>query len=526
MVPPSHSTATSSSDCIFDLLVIGSGPAGQRAALQAAKEGKKVAVVERYPEVGGACIHFGTIPSKSFRESVYRYSLGSRGVLGREADESETKTKKKRATLLIPEMTRLLQRKDRVVRGESAVIRDQLKRNGISVFHGEARFLGPAGSIAAHPGIAVEVVSKHKRVLSANKVMIAVGARPVAPAPLEIDARVIHDSDTVLELTTVPKSMVVLGAGVIGCEYASMFAMAGTKVTLVDKRDRILGSVDREIVQALSHRFESLGMEIVLKAEATKIDVAGARKGAAKKKARAKTPARSGATVHLSNGRKIRTETVLVAMGRLGNTEALGLETVGIAPDERGLIKVDSHFRTSASDIYAVGDVVGAPALAATAMEQGRIACCHAFGITMKTGSNAVEVDHEMPKNFPYGIYTIPEISMIGKTEEEVKGESYDYVVGRARYRELARGQIVGDRRGQLKLIVDRKTLRILGVHIVGDNAADLIHIGQAVMAFNGDVTYFINSVFNYPTLAEAYKTAAFNAFNVLRGRTSGAAAK
>ncbi|MBC7385007.1 MAG: Si-specific NAD(P)(+) transhydrogenase [Cryobacterium sp.] len=486
----------------YDLIVIGSGPAGQRAALQAAKAGKTAAIIEKYPSVGGGCVHFGTLPSKSFRESIYRYSLGSRGVLGREADESKAPGRAKRKqSLVVPEMKRLLQRKDRVVVGESNVIRDQLKRNGIEMITGEARFTG------LHE---IEVLTpRRKTTLTGEKFVIAVGSRPVAPSHLAIDGKFIHDSDTVLTLKTVPKTMIVLGAGVIGCEYASMFAMAGTKVTLVDKRNRILASVDSEIVRALRDRFEYQGMEIVLGVEATKIQTHRPTAGKPMK-----------TVVTLSDGKKIRAETVLIAQGRIGNTELLGLEAIGVQRDERGLVKVNANFRSAVDHIYAVGDVVGAPALAATAMEQGRIATCHAFGISMKTGTNAVEAEHEMPKNFPYGIYTIPEISMIGKTEEELKTENADFVVGRARYRELARGQIVGDRWGILKLLVDKKSLTILGVHIIGDNAADLIHIGQAVMAFGGDVTYFMNSVFNYPTLAEAYKTAAFNAVNVLKGQT------
>jgi NAD(P) transhydrogenase len=504
-VKPSKKLTAKSSEKRFDLIVIGSGPAGQRAALQASKAGKSVAVVERYPLVGGGCVHLGTLPSKSFRESVYRFSLGSRGVLGREADESfGLSGKGKKGALLVPEMRRLLQRKERVVIGEAHVIRDQFKRNDIQVIAGEARFLASNQ---------IEVSSARKKmILTADKFVIAVGSRPVAPSHLSIDGKVVLDSDSILNLKCVPKTMVVLGAGVIGCEYASMFAMAGTKVTLVDKRNRILASVDAEIVKALRERFEYQGMEIVLGTEATQIDLRTKTSGGVKKRS---------ARVVLANGTTIDAETVLIAQGRAGNTGDLGARELGVACDERGLIKVDSHFRTTLPNIYAVGDVIGAPALAATAMEQGRIATCHAFGIKMKTGTNAVEAEHEMPKNFPYGIYTIPEISMIGKTEEELKSEGADFVVGRARYRELARGQIVGDRWGILKLLVDKRTFRLLGVHIVGDNAADLIHIGQAVMAFGGDVTYFINSVFNYPTLTEAYKTAAFNAVNKLNTQAS-----
>lgn len=491
---PAHPTT-------FDLIVIGSGPGGQRAALQGAKFGKKVAIVERH-DAGGACIHYGTLPSKSFRESVYRYSLGSRGMLGREAEERNAKIKK--PSLIIPEMKRLLKRKERVVQGECQIIRDQLRRNGIHYVVGEATFLP---SEAGSTDVVLDIRNGRKRNrISAGKVVVAVGARPVAPDHLMVDDRIVFDSDTVLELKSVPKTMVVLGAGVIGCEYAAMFSMAGTKVVLVDKRDRILGSVDREVVQVLTDRFLYQGMEFVLGSEAKKVEIRPAKRGK-----------RGQAVVSLSNGRKVVADAVLIALGRKGNTGDLGLEQVGVQKDERGIIRVDAHFRTDRSEIYAVGDVIGAPALAATAFEQGRIAACHAFGIRMKTGTNAVEVEYEMPKNFPYGIYTIPEISMIGKTEEELKAEGVPYVVGRARYRELARGQIVGDRWGLLKLLVERETYRLLGVHIIGDNAADLIHIGQAVMAFGGDVTYFVNSVFNYPTLAEAYKTAAFNAVNTIR---------
>jgi NAD(P) transhydrogenase len=332
-----------------------------------------------------------------------------------------------------------------------------------------------------------------KEELSAQFIVIAVGARPVCPAHLGLDGKLVLDSNSILTLKKVPKTMVVLGAGIIGCEYASMFAMAGSKVHLVDRRHEVLASVDREIVNHLVERFVAQGVEIHLEVEAQKVD-----KGD------------DGCKVHLSNGKKIHADVVLVAQGRFGNTDGLGLEEVGIDRDERGLVKVDHHFRTTVPNIYAVGDVVGSPALASTSMEQGRLASCHAFGL---------EGDG-MPQFYPYGIYTIPEISMIGPTEEELLTHKADFVVGRARYRELARGQIVGDSWGLLKLLVERKTLKLLGIHIVGDNAADLIHIGQAVMAFGGDVNYFIRSVFNYPTLAEAYKTAAFHAVNQIRGTT------
>ncbi|MBC7692693.1 MAG: Si-specific NAD(P)(+) transhydrogenase [Methylotenera sp.] len=490
---------------VFDMIVIGSGPAGQRAALQGAKAGKSVAMIESHPQVGGGCVHVGTLPSKSFRESVYRYSLGSRGTLGQESEHYVKMDLKNstRKNLPLPDMLRLLRRRDRVVSGESTVIFDQLRRNHITLFQGHARFLTTND---------VEVTSaKGKEVVTGDFIFIAVGARPVAPAHLAIDAKFVFDSNTILTLKKVPKSMVVLGAGIIGCEYASMFAMAGTKVHLVDRRNEILASVDREIVNHLVERFDAEGMEILLGCEADKIE----RKETRRKAGDREAPA-TFSKVHLSNGRKINAEVVLVSQGRFGNTEGLGLEEVGVIRDDRGLVKVDAHFRTAIPNIYAMGDVIGAPALASTSMEQGRIACCHAFQVR----SGGPFEEYKMPVLYPYGIYTIPEISMIGRTEEDLVNEKADFVVGRARYRELARGQIVGDHWGLLKLMVDKKSLKLLGIHIIGDNAADLIHIGQAVMALGGDVNYFINSVFNYPTLAEAYKTAAFHAVNQIKGVT------
>jgi NAD(P) transhydrogenase len=484
-------------DELFDLAVIGSGPAGQKAALQGAKAGKKVVVIEDCHAVGGGCVHMGTLPSKSLRESVYRFSLSSRGFLGQEAEHAGENWRFKRS---LPDMRRLLRRRDRVVSGESQVIFDQLKRNDIKILHGRARF------VSAHE---LEVVGTKKNLrIQAKFIFIATGAKPQPPKHIDVDHERVHDSDSILRLKRVPKSMVILGGGVIGCEYASMFAMAGTHVTLVDKRHEVLASVDREIVNHLLERFESLGMKVILKAEATEIRKRS--KGGTGSKAGAKS---DGVVVTLSSGEKIQTDAVLVALGRVGNTDNLGLENVGIKADPRGLLTVDTNFRTSVPHIYAVGDVIGAPALAATSMEQGRVACCHAFNLT-DWGS------FEMPDVYPYGIYTIPEISMVGLTEQELKKEKVDYVIGRARYREIARGQIVGDKWGLLKLCVDRKTLKILGVHIIGDNAAELIHIGQAVMKLGGDVRYFVGSVFNYPTHAEAYKTAGLHAYNVIKGTT------
>jgi NAD(P) transhydrogenase len=473
----------------FDLVVIGSGPGGQRAAMQGAKAGKHVAVVEDYPLVGGGCVHFGTLPSKSFRESVYRWSLGSQGTLGQEREHATVVKSQE-----LPDMSRLLRRKDRVVSGEVQVIHDQLKRNGITLFQGRGRLTTP--NTIEISSTKKGASADQKETITADYVVLAVGARPVAPAHLGLDGKVVLDSNTILNLKKLPKTMMVLGAGIIGCEYASMFSMAGCKVYLVDRRHEILASVDREVVNHLVERFVAGGVEVLLEAEAQKIE---------------KNEKGEGCKVHLSTGKKLNVDVVLVAQGRFGNTDGLGLEEVGIDRDERGLIKVDQHFRTTVPNIYAVGDVVGSPALASTSMEQGRLASCHAFAIE----------DSGMPQFYPYGIYTIPEISMIGPTEEELVHRKVEFVVGRARYRELARGQIVGDSWGLLKLLVDKKTLKLLGIHIVGDNAADLIHIGQAVMAFGGDANYFIRNVFNYPTLAEAYKTAAFHAVNQIKGTTN-----
>jgi len=468
----------------WDVVVIGSGPGGQKASVQAAKAGKKVLMIESYPDLGGGCVHWGTIPSKSFRESVYRYSLGSRGVLGRESDEATKKQQESKQKPLPPEMKRLLKRRDRVVTEESRVVTAQLKRNGVEVLKGVAQF----------EEVGVVRIKGTETLIQAKVFIIATGSRPIGPKEIKVDHKVVYDSDSILTLKRVPRSLVILGGGIIGCEYASMFSMAGTDVTLMDKRPEILGSVDREISKILMKRYEAQGMVLRLEECAERVetitvdDVPMAR-------------------VHTSTGGVLEVDAVLVALGRVGNTEELGLDRIGVKCDERGLIKVNETYETSCKGVFAVGDVLGAPALASTSQEQGRFAARYALGLSS-------EKDEKMDSVFPYGIYTIPEISMIGETEEQLKDRNASYIVGRAQYNELARGQIVGDSFGMLKMLVDPKNLKILGVHIVGDSAADLIHIGQAVMGLNGDVTFFIRSVFNYPTLAEAYKVAAFQAYH------------
>jgi NAD(P) transhydrogenase len=452
----------------YDLVVIGSGPGGKSAAVQAAKSGKSVAVIESYERMGGGCVHWGTLPSKSLRESAYRWSLGSKAGTG------------------LPDMERLMRRKERVIDKESEHVFHQLSKNHIQIYSGYGRFSGDHGIEVLHADGSISP-------LVARRAVIAVGAQPTAPSYCKVDGVKVFDSNTILNLKHTPSSMVVLGAGIIGCEYASIFQAIGTKVTLVDKRKEILNTVDREIVFHLVDRFISLGMDLELEAEATRFEETA-----------------TGLRITLSNGKSIETESALVAMGRQGNTAGLQLEKVGLVADARGQLKVGEHFETSVPWIYAVGDVIGFPALASTSMEQGRIAACNAFHIDDLLSRFEL---------YPYGIYTIPEISTIGMSEEDLTAKGIPFVVGRAGYREVARGQIVGDEWGMLKMLVDPENFKILGVHIVGDNAADLIHIGQAVMRLDGDLRYFLRTVFNYPTLAEAYKTAAFNAYNKIIGR-------
>jgi len=383
-------------------------------------------------------------------------------------------------------MSRLMKRKERVIDKESALVFNQLNKNDVDIFWGEGRFAGGHDIEVIHADGTISV-------LTAKRVVIAVGAQPVSPSHCKVDGIKILDSNSVLELKHTPKSMVVLGGGIIGCEYASIFQAIGTKVTLVDKRQEILNSVDREIVFHLVDRFMTLGMDIILEAEAKTVETT-----------------EEGVRLTLSNGRVLEAETCLVALGRQGHTEKLQLDKVGLKADARGQLKVGAHYETEVPWIYAVGDVIGFPALASTSMEQGRIAVCNAFHLNEHLSGFEV---------YPYGIYTIPEISTIGMSEEELTEKKIPFVIGRAGYREVARGQIVGDEWGKLKLLVNPEDFKILGIHIIGDNAADLIHIGQAVMQLGGDLRYFIRSVFNYPTLAEAYKTAAFNAYNKILGR-------
>ncbi|MBI5757130.1 MAG: Si-specific NAD(P)(+) transhydrogenase [Planctomycetales bacterium] len=456
----------------YDLVVIGSGPAGQKGAIAAAKLGKRVAVVERTGTgMGGVCVNTGTIPSKTMREAILHLTgFRHREIYG------ERYRSKRHIT-----MHDLCRQVAQVVEHERDVIRDQLERNGIDVLTGAARFAGP------HE---VNVEKERDLVrLETDYVLVACGTKPARPESLPFDGKRVFDSDDILGLESIPRLLVVVGGGVIGIEYAIMFATLGSRVTVVDGRDRLLEFCDREIVDSLLFHARSLGMVFRLGENVTRIDAI--REGRL--------------AIELESGKRLIGESVLFTAGRVGDTESLNLGAAGLSADERGRLRCDKDHRTAVSHIYAVGDVVGFPALASVAMEQGRRAVCHAFGQPFIAC-----------ENLPYGLFTIPEISMIGQSEEQLTAAHVPYEVGVARYREIARGQINGDHYGLLKLLFDRHTRRILGVHCIGEMATEIVHIGQAVMSFGGTIDYFRDTVFNYPTMAECYKVAAFDGLNKL----------
>ncbi|MCB0938561.1 MAG: Si-specific NAD(P)(+) transhydrogenase [Mycobacterium sp.] len=459
----------------YDLVVIGSGPGGQKAAIAAAKLGKSVAIIERGRMLGGVCVNTGTIPSKTLREAV----LYLTGMSQRELYGASYRVKEK----ITP--ADLLARTQHVIGKEVDVVRNQLMRNGIELYEGHGRFLD------AHT-ILVEDPSRAERIeVTAHHVIIATGTKPARPVGVEFDENRVLDSDGILDLKSIPGSMVVVGAGVIGIEYASMFAALGTKVTVVEKRDTMLDFCDREIVEALSFHLRDLAVTFRFGEEVTAVDVGSA-----------------GTVTTLRSGKQIPAETVMYSAGRQGQTDQLDLANAGLESDDRGRIFVDDKtFQTKVDHIYAVGDVIGFPALAATSMEQGRLAAYHAFG-EPTAGITALQ---------PIGIYSIPEVSYVGATEVELTKDAVPYEVGVSRYRELARGQIAGDSYGMLKLLVSTEDLTLLGVHIFGTNATEMVHIGQAVMGCGGTVEYLVDAVFNYPTFSEAYKVAALDVMNKMR---------
>lgn len=456
----------------YDLLVIGTGPAGQKAAVQAAKLGKKVGIIERKEMVGGVCIHTGTIPSKSLREAVLFLS----GFRQRNLYGAGYRVK---AHITIED---LAFRANHVIANEIDIVKHQMLRNRVDMIYGKASFadahcLRIEGSTSA---------AEH----TADFIVIAVGTVPARPTEVPFDDESIIDTDGILRLKRIPDSLTIVGGGVIGTEYASILAALGVPVTLIDKRPRLLEFVDEEIITTLQAQMREIGVTLYHDEEVLAIE----------------KEADHHINVCLKQAKPIHTSTLMYAVGREGATRDLNLENIGITPDQRGRLFVNAHFQTSIPHIYAAGDVIGFPALASTSMQQGRHASCHAFGVSDRTDTDLL----------PFGIYAIPEISMVGKNEEELAREDVPYGVGIARYREIARGQLIGDETGMLKLLFHRQSRELLGVHAIGEGATELIHIGQAVMAFKGRLEYFIDTVFNYPTLAECYKVAALDGINRL----------
>ncbi|MBZ5656944.1 MAG: Si-specific NAD(P)(+) transhydrogenase [Acidobacteriia bacterium] len=455
----------------YDLVVIGSGPAGQKGAICAAKLRKKVAIIDRIRTMGGVCVHTGTIPSKTLREAVlYLSGFRQRSFYGRGY------VLKDRIA-----MSDLTFRALAVMAREVEVIKAQLRRNYVTTLEGEARFIDPHTiEIKSDEGVQ-EVHGEH--------ILIACGTRPAHSSDIPIDGKRIFDSDQLHTIEEVPRELVIVGAGIIGLEYASMFAALGVKVTLLDQRPTLLDFVDREMIESLCFQLRQIGTVFRLGEKVVAVGFDAERDRVFAK---------------LESGKNVHGQALLFAIGRQANSDMINVAAAGITPDERGKILVSEHFQTSVPHIYAAGDVIGFPALASTSMEQGRLASCHMFGKPSKMTANLI----------PYGIYSIPEISMVGQTEEDLTRTKTPYEVGLARYSELAKGQMLGDEHGLLKLLFDPTSLKVLGVHVIGDRAAEIVHIGQAVMTMGGTIEYFRDTVFNYPTLAEAYKVAALDGLN------------
>jgi NAD(P) transhydrogenase len=455
----------------YDLVVIGSGPGGQRAAIQAAKSGKRVAIIEKQTGVGGVCTNTGTIPSKTMREAVLHLSgFYDQGFYGASHNGKESVT-----------MADLNFRVQKVIENEVAVIQDQLKRNRVDLLHGTGKFMD------AHH-VRVENVHGFSE-LQGQFVIVATGTKPAANPKVPINGRNIIDSDQILAMPQLPRTLIVVGGGVIGVEYACMFATLGVRVIIVEKRPRLLEFADAEMVEALMYNMRNQRATMRLNEEVESVEESPDGKVIA----------------NLVSKKRVIGDALLYAVGRQGNVDALDLAAAGVEADDRGRIKVDVNYRTAQANIFAVGDVIGFPSLASVSMEQGRIAAARAFDLNVQSD----------PAGYPYGIYTIPQISFIGKTEEQLTDEDVPYEVGVAYYRAIARGQISGQTEGRLKLLFHRETLELLGVHIFGEDATELLHIGQAVFLLKGTVNYFKDTVFNYPTLAECYK-AAFNGLNRL----------
>jgi len=457
----------------YDFLVIGSGPAGQKAAISAAKLGRRVAVVERGGMLGGVSVHTGTIPSKTFREAVlYLSGFTQRAFYGRGYHLRDHIT-----------MHDLVSRVQTIVERETDIVREQFLRNHITQMDGSARFVDPH---------TLEISgAKSSTIVSAETILIACGSRPARDSAIPFDETRVVDTDGIPGMTELPRDLIIVGAGVIGLEYTAIFAALDIPVTLIDQRPRILEFADREIIEALCYHLRELGVTFRLGEKVVSVEIEAERNRVA---------------ARLESGKTVHGQALLYAVGRQANSDLLNLPAAGIEADPRGRLKVNEFFQTSAPHIYAAGDVIGFPALAATSMEQGRLASCHMCGLPFR----------HVPELFPFGIYTIPEISMVGRTEEQLTAEKIPYEIGIARYEELAKAQMLGDRTGMLKLLFDSRNLKLLGVHGIGQRSAEIIHIGQAVLAFGGTIEYFRDTVFNYPTLAEAYRVAALNGLNKL----------
>ena len=460
----------------YDCIVIGTGPAGQKAAIQAAKLGKTVAIVEKRSVVGGAQINTGTIPSKALREAAVN-------LTGQHASSNHHRRANRTTVSDLVDFSR------EVISSERDLVLDQFDRNGIDLIWGKARFVdthtisidGPDGEYS----------------ISADVFLLAVGTKPARPGNIPFNGRTIFTSDDVMRMESLPKSMIVVGGGVIGTEFACIMATLGVRVTLVEGRDRLLGFLDREIGDSLQYLMRRMGISLRLGEKVESISIANDSVSVQQELVEAK----------LESGKHIHAETLLYAVGRQGVCGELALEQVGITYDDRERLAVNEHYQTEAAHVYAAGDIIGFPALASTSMEQGRRAICHAF---------QADVGNYNTDLFPYGIYSIPEISMVGKTEEQLTEAGIPFETGIAEYGEIARGQILRDDLGMLKLNIHQETREILGVHAIGTGATELIHIGQAVMALNGTADFFIDNVFNFPTLAEGYKVAAYNGLNKL----------
>jgi NAD(P) transhydrogenase len=457
----------------FDLVVIGSGPAGQKGSICAAKMRKRAAVIDRTLMVGGVCVHTGTIPSKSVREAIFQLTGNAVRAFYGESYRGKN-------DITVQDLSF---RVKAIVARETEVIRSQLKRNGVTVFQGTAQFVDPH---------TVEIEGEKEKIqVSGDHILIACGTRPARNSQIPFDEKRILDTDSISSMEGLPREIIVVGAGVVGLEYASFLAALGIEVTLIDQRPTLLDFVDREIIEALAYHLRQMGTTFRLGEKVTRVGI---------------DPQRDRVFAELESGKKVQGDALIYAVGRQANGDRINLAAAGLEPDQRGKIKVNEHYQTDVPHIYAAGDIIGFPALASTSMEQGRLASCHMFGAASE----------HITDLFPYGIYTIPEISMVGQNEEQLTAAKVPYEVGIAKYAELAKSMMLGDETGMLKVLFDRNTLKLLGVHVIGQRATEIIHIGQAVLYYGGKVDYFRDTVFNYPTLAEAYKVAALDGLNKL----------